>query len=154
MDDKDLIRVDLLKFRRKAFLSYPEGSPERKTFLRVILQNELQVTEHEMPQDFMNLVLEGSGVVLKKLLKDVSFLLGIGLITGATFIETWPKVHSLALIFLITSVGCFVETTMKIIEYFKYRKSMEVVKEYSNDIKKQVNRISNDIKRLDGPRGF
>jgi len=154
MDDQDSVRVDLLKFRRKAFLSYPEGSPERKTFLKVILQNELRITENEMPQDFMNLVLEGSTEVLKDTLKNVLILLGILFICSYTFIELWPKIHFLAVIFLIGGVGCIIESGLRIKNYFSYRKSMEVVKQYSNDIKKQMNRISNDIKRLDGPHGL
>ena len=75
MDDRDNVRVDLLKFRRKAYLSYPQGSKERKTFLKTILQNELKITKQEMSPDIINLIIEGNKTVLWDCLKMYLFYL-------------------------------------------------------------------------------
>ena len=154
MDEKENIRVDLLKFRRKAYLSYPEGSNERKTFLKVILENELRHTENDVPPEFMDLILAGSAEVLKSTLKEVFILFGICVLCSFLFVEMWPKIHYLDIIFLVGGAGCLISSGLKIKDYFRYRKNMGIIEKHANDVKKQMNRISNDIKRLEGPHGF
>jgi hypothetical protein len=58
MLDPDLIRVDLLRIKRKLYVSYPEGSKERKEFMIAAKMSELTYLQHLVPQETVNLVFE------------------------------------------------------------------------------------------------
>ena len=150
-DENDRIRVDLLKFRRKAFLSYPEGSPERKTFLKTILQNELRLTTQEMPQDVLNLVVEGDKFFFKQAVKKALPWFGFSICMTAAFAFIFHR-SVLSYIFLIMGGISMAGGLEHIIEYFNYRESVKIIEEYSNDVRKHMDRISSDIRRLEGPR--
>jgi len=155
MDDKDRVRVDLLKFRRKAYLSYPEGSEERKVFLKIILQNELYNTEKEVPQELCQFIIEGEKIVLKNAIKE--FLVGL-LIAFSFYAASIMARHAWHGFFTWACVGCALISLFNsgrtLYGYWKYHKSAKVVKQYSNETKQQVSKILEKIKRLEGPRGF
>src|SRR5277367_2070284 len=103
-EDRDNVRIDLLKFRRKAYLSYPIGSPERKTFLRTILQNELRLTKNEMPQYLIDSVIEGEEHVQSDALKSIIFFFFVFFLNTAIFSKTFPNNHYFSLVFLFLGV--------------------------------------------------
>jgi hypothetical protein len=152
MSDPEQIRVDLLKFRRKAYLSYPEGSWQRKTFLKTILQNELRLTKQEMPHDLINFLVEGDKVVLWDMVKQ--FLSWAAF--SALCVIAFAFLHSYwsSFIFLFVGAGSLGVGLFYIYEYWRYRNSVSKVKKYFNDMQQYMNKISNDIKRLEGPHGF
>lgn len=150
-DEHDRIRVDLLKFRRKAFLSYPEGSLERKTFLKTILQNELRITANEMPQDVLNLAVEGDKFFLRGALTKCAPWIGFAICMDIAF-GFALRYSMFSFVFLIIGAIALVAGLEYIVEYFNYRKSVKTIEKYSNDIRKNMDRISGDIRRLDGPR--
>jgi hypothetical protein len=152
MDDKDLIRVDLLKFRRKAYLAYPVGSPERKNFLKTILQNELQLTTKEMPHELINLVMEGDSVIFKNAMKQFAIWGWFAFISVVAFFGLHHVLHSFSFFFLGVGAACLSMGINYLYGYWLYCKSVKVVKQYSDDMKQYIAKISNDIKRLDGPR--
>jgi hypothetical protein len=149
--DKDQVRVDLLKFRRKAYLSYPEGSPERKKFLKTILENELRLTEKEVPQTLIDFLIEGDKTFLWSTIRKF-----LGWFVASMFCLTvFVLIHTkLSLLILIPGGACLAVGIIYLEKYWAYRKNIETVKKYSNDMKKYMNRISNDIKRLEGPYGY
>jgi hypothetical protein len=150
MEDKDNIRVDLLKFRRKAYLEYPEGSPERKNFLKIILQNELRLTEMEMPKEIVTLVIEGDKMVFWQSMRSFSlWAIPAFLLYFIGFLL--QKYHWNFIFYLLGSV-LLAKGTQYFYEYWLYRKSMKTVQQYSQDMNQYINKISNDIKRLEGPR--
>jgi len=155
MEDRDNIRVDLLKFRRKAYLSYSENSPERKKFLKTILENELRFKEKDIPKDLVNFLIEGDRVVLQDTIKEIVLcVIGIAL-SWTVAVLGRPLFHGIiSSIFAGAGIGCLLAAIRHGYDYFKYRKSLNVIKQYSNDMRQQMNRISNEIKRLDGPYGF
>ena len=106
-NDKDLIRVDLLKFRRKAYLSYAENSLERKNFLKIILQNELQLTKSEIPHDLINLVLEGDKVMWWNALKYFGLWICASILFLTMAVLIYPILHSFAFVFVGMGIGAF-----------------------------------------------
>jgi hypothetical protein len=153
--DNDNVRVDLLKFRRKAYLTYPENSPERKKFLKTILENELRLTEQEVPQNLVNFLLEEDNFVLHNAIKNISLCVFSFIFSTAA---AW-MFHSLfhgfvSSLFVGASIGSVWAGYQYGRDYWQYKKSINVVKQYSNDMKKYMNKITNDIKRLEGPHGF
>lgn len=152
MDDKENVRVDLLKFRRKAFMSYPEGSNERRNFLKTILQNELRLTEKEVPLELINYIIEGDNVAIHDTIKDVALCSIAAITCGVAAFMFRSLFHGIATsIFIGGSFGCLWAAYQYGYDYFLFRKSVDTVKQYSNDMKKYMNKISNDIKRLEGP---
>jgi hypothetical protein len=150
-NDKDNIRVDLLKFRRKAYLAYPYGSPERKKFLKVILENELRLTKQEIPQPIIDFVTEGNKTIIWNSLKKFLWCLAASLFCVLVF----SFLHSKwSLLILLPGGACLGVGLSYLGQYFGYRKSLQTVKQYSDDMNKYVSKISNEIKRLDGPHGF
>jgi len=154
MDNRDNVRIDLLKFRRKAYNSYPEGSMQRKEFLKTILQNELRLTKDDVPHDIINLVIEGQQIVLADTLKKIFGWLALASLNLVLFTYFWPSIRYFSSIFIGVGAACLSLAIDKLVEYYRYYKSVDVIKKYSNDINKHMTKISNDIKRLEGPHGF
>lgn len=153
MIDPESVRVDLLKFRQKAFLSYPEGSLERKKFLKTILQNELMLSKQDMPESMVNFLMEGKRVVFWSTIEKASLWFGAACLSAMAFVFT-TNYAPFSFLFLFLSGFFLFRTTEHIREYFKYKKHVKVVEQYSNDMKLYMNKLSNDIRRLEGPRGF
>jgi hypothetical protein len=152
-DDRDLIRVDLLKFRRKAYLSYPPDSVERKNFLRRVLQNELLFTKMDVPHDLINFIIEGDKTVFNNSIKNFFIRLGWSILSFSAFALIYRILHTnLAFIMFGVGVGYFIVGLQYLNDYWIYRKSVKTIKKYSNDMQQYINRISNDIKRLEGPK--
>lgn len=154
-NNRDDIRIDLLKFRRKAYLSYPENSYQRRNFLKMVLSNELRLAKEDIPQDFINFVIDGKKMVFWSAMKKAGPWLAYSLFCGIAFALLLSVKHNI-FSFLLLPIGaiCLAMGTQQLQTYWLYRKSIKAVEEYSNDMKKYMSRISNDIKKLDGPRGL
>lgn len=155
-EDKDNVRVDLLKFRRKAFLSYAEGSEERKKFLKTILENELRLTKQEVPHELINFLIEEDGLAWQNATKNIILCIISLAFSIAAAILFHTIYHGIVMsIFVGAAIGSAWAAYQYGYDYWKYRKSINIVKQYSNDMNKYMNKITNDIKRLEGPhRGF
>jgi len=153
MIDKDLIRVDLLKFRQKVYLSYPKGSPQRKQFLKTILQTELQLSKKEIPSDLLDFVAGGKKTVLWNSLKYLAVWFSCFLISCISFFLFY-QYSPLASLFLFTGGFFLFLCSEPIKEYWKYHKRVKEIQKYSNDMKLYMAKLTNEIKRLDGPSGF
>jgi hypothetical protein len=154
MLDPESIRVDLLKFRQKAYLSYPEGSEERKKFLKTILQNELRLVKQDVPSDLINFLMEGKREVLGKFLKSALIWGGSFLISFSAFV--WLIfLHSIYFtLFIFPMSYSVIMIVQHLSKYFTYRKSMKYIEKYSSDMKQYIGKIYSDIRKLDGPRGL
>jgi len=153
MDEQDNVRVDLLKFRRKAFLSYPEGSKERRTFLKTVLSNELRLAQEDVPDEFVNFIVDGKKIVFWSIFKDAVGWLGTALLCGILFPILFIKYRQ-PLSFILIPIGavCLAMGLKYFYSYWEYIRSVKIVESYSNGLKKYIDKVSNDIKRLDGPR--
>lgn len=151
-DDKDNVRVDLLKFRRKAYLSYPEGSIERKNFLKTVLETELRLTEQDIPRELINFIVDGNREAFKKTMKQFFIWFGWAVVNSGIYAWMFSDHKLFSFVFLFTGVGCMTVAFQHLYEYWAYRKSVKTVKQYSQEMQQYMNRISNDIKRLEGPR--
>jgi hypothetical protein len=147
MIDPENIRVDLLKFRRKAFLSYPYNSPERKNFLKVILQNELMLAGNEVPQDMIHLAISGKNTVFKESIKRFLGWFGASALCCLAFALTVH--HSLLALAFLSWGGIFMYLGLqRLAAYISYHKNLKIVEKYSNEMKNYMNKLYNDIKRL------
>jgi hypothetical protein len=54
----DQVRVDLLRIKRKLYISYPEGSKERRDFLLATKLNELHYLQKMVAPDLIDMVFE------------------------------------------------------------------------------------------------
>ena len=151
-EDKDNVRVDLLKFRRKAYLSYPENSPERKNFLKTILKNELMLTESEVPASLINFAIEGKGVVFWNAVQKSIPWFGIAVLCNILFFILTHYHKTFAFFFLMFGAGCIGMTINYIYDYVLYYQNTKAAQKYLNDMNKYMNKISNEIKKLEGPR--
>lgn len=77
--DPDLIRCDLLKIKRKIFLSFPEGSVERQNFILSSKLSELDYLSGLIPSSTSNSVFAEYEKSLVSELKYIFWGLGCGL---------------------------------------------------------------------------
>jgi hypothetical protein len=79
--DSDLVRVDLLKAKRLIYLSYPEGSQERKDFLYASKLSELNYLTKLVPPDVADFVFGEYAKLRKFELISIGFsiILGVGI---------------------------------------------------------------------------
>ena len=146
MENPENIRVDLLKFRQKAFLSYPEGSKERKMFIKAALEKELRTVSKETPHELINLVMLKSEAVSRKYLKD--FLLW-GSLSIACYIS-YPLIHTLwSLIFLFPASICLSLMLRVVKDYLLYRKDLKEIKTYSKYVQVYMSKLLTGIQKLD-----
>lgn len=92
--DPDLIRVDLLKVKRKLFLSFPPGSQEQKDFLVAGKLSELGYLSKLVPEDMAEMVLQEYNQVVKTEVINIVLVLASGaLLSTSLFIfhQAYPK---------------------------------------------------------------
>jgi hypothetical protein len=82
--DGDLVRVDLLKIKRKLYISYPEGSKERQDFLIASKLSELTYLQKLVEPDQVVMVFEEYARQLKN--EVINFILCLGLGLSFTFL--------------------------------------------------------------------
>lgn len=78
MIEPDRIRVDLLKLKRKLYLSYPFDSRERKDFLMKNKLSEISFLTKLVPEETANLVLEEYKKALQNEIINIFMLLCLG----------------------------------------------------------------------------
>lgn len=84
--DPDRIRVDLIRAKRQVYISYPEGSPERKEFMLASKMNELRYLQKLAPHDMMDLMLEEYMAVVKLEALQIFTSLALGASLGLTLL--------------------------------------------------------------------
>lgn len=154
MEDRDQIRVDLLKFRRKAFLSYPENSPERKLFLKTILENELKIVKQELLEESSNTIFnDQNGLVQEHLKYSLLFLAGAVVFLGMGF-HYFPAHWVLSILsYLVGNVFVWM-FSIHSTSFFHYRKSIQKELTYRKDIKSYAEKITKKLDHLNKSYGF
>ena len=83
--DPEQVRVDLLRIKRKLYISYPEGSPERKEFMLAAKMSELSYLQNLVTPDMVDIVFEEYIKVLKSEVTQIALGLGFGLCFSVMF---------------------------------------------------------------------
>jgi len=78
--DPDLVRIDLLRCKRLIYLSYPEGSQERKDFLYASKLSELKYLSKMVPPEIVDMVFDEYA----KLRKNELLSIGLSIIAGVS----------------------------------------------------------------------
>src|ERR1035437_4316508 len=89
--DPDLVRVDLMRIKRKIYISYPEGSKERKDFLLAFKLNELAYLQKLLDPVMVDLAFEEYNRQLKN--EVINF--GLCLVLGLCFTFMFLPYHQL-----------------------------------------------------------
>jgi len=82
--DPDYVRVDLLKVKRKLFISYPEGSKERQVFITAAKVSELAYLQQLLPLETTEFIFEEYATHKHNQLKGIVICLGIGTFLSGT----------------------------------------------------------------------
>lgn len=75
----DQVRVDLLRIKRKLYISYPEGSKERREFLLATKLSELKYLQKLITPDIIDMVFDE----YKKQQKSEAFNISLSFLSGA-----------------------------------------------------------------------
>lgn len=112
--DPDQVRVDLLRVKRKIYISYPEGSQERKEFMIAAKMSELSYLQNLAAPDMMEILREEYDKALKAELYNIGMALGFGASLGVMlfgFHQLYPNNVLLGFWYLPIAVGFALATT-------------------------------------------
>jgi len=105
--DPDLVRVDLLRIKRKLYISYPEGSKERKDFLLASKVAELSYLQKLVEPDTVVMVFEEYAKQFKN--EVINFILCLGLGVTMTFLMLgFHQLHPTNFFLLFWRMPCFI----------------------------------------------
>jgi hypothetical protein len=148
--DPDSVRVDLLKIKRKLFLSYPEGSRERQDFLIASKLSELNYLSKLVPHDVVDLVFEEYHKILKEEITAVAVYLILGTSVSmamAIFRLAYPQISWLHLWGLGFVFGflAILSHVWRMID--QWRKIQPFKKDYK-ELQKRIDKLADEIKDI------
>ncbi|MGH7974876.1 MAG: hypothetical protein ACREBR_05075 [bacterium] len=76
--DPDNVRVDLLRIKRKLYISYPEGSKERRDFLLASKISELTYLQKLVPAEQAAMVFEEYDNKVRYEISNMALCIGVG----------------------------------------------------------------------------
>jgi hypothetical protein len=148
--DPDHIRVDLLKVKRKIYISYPEGSDERKQFMLAAKMSELSYLQHLVTPDMVDMVFEEYLKVLKAELINflIAFCLGCSLsITLFAFHRLYPDNMWLDFWYSPIVIGFGMAGQHVYHAVLNWRRLQPFKKEY-NTLQSRIKKLLGEIKGL------
>ena len=146
--DPDLVRVDLMRIKRKIYISYPEGSKERQDFLLASKLTELTYLQKLLDPDIVDLAFEEYDKQLKNELINFGLCIGLGLCFTFMFLA-YHQLHptNLCLKFWCTPavVGVLWASThvRHIIDNWRQFKPFR--REY-NVLRRKIEKLGNEIR--------
>lgn len=149
--EPDRIRVDLMKLKRKIFLSYPYGSRERKDFLLKNKLNEISFLSKMIPEESATVVFDAYKAALRLELLNIFIALcggGCFAMMMVGFYAAYPKQTWLSCWYAPLIMGlCFAGSHVKhIIDQWQGIKPFQ--KEYEK-IQEQIKKLRKDTKNLE-----
>ena len=148
--DPDNIRVDVLKVKRKLFVSYPFGSKEQKDFLIASKLAELGYLTKLVPQSDVAIVFEEYEHAMRSEVLDVvmCFLLEL-LFTGSffTFHLMFPK-NDWVYLLLSFSLIVLGEGIRHITHMIDHRKKVKPFKDEFATLQRRIQKIKDELQEL------
>lgn len=148
--DPDHVRVDLLKVKRKLFISYPEGSKERQVFITTAKVSELAYLQKLMPQETVDFVLEEYEEQRKSEFKGIALCLGVGLSASImlfTFHQVYPDSLWFSTFYVPSLFGAMLAAT-HVMHLIDGNRRMKPFKAEYDSIKAKIKRITDELKGL------
>ncbi len=146
----DQIRVDLLRIKRKLYISYPEGSKERREFLLASKLSELNYLQKLIAPDLIDTVFDE----YDKQQKAEAINIATSLLSGACltimlygYHQLHPQNVWLTLYPFPAIMGTFYGVT-HIIHAVEHWKSMQPFKKEYEKLRKKVEKILKEIQDL------
>jgi hypothetical protein len=148
--DSDLVRVDLLKVKRKLYLSYPVGSKERSDFLAASKLSELNYLSKLVPPDLADLVFTEYKKLIRSEVLDILMSLGMGICaslalfslhtqySSTTFLHFWHLPFWFGL-------GISAKHVWNMV--FQWRKMKPFHKEYQ-ELQRRISKLNNELKDI------
>lgn len=146
----DQVRVDLLRIKRKLYISYPEGSKERREFLLASKMSELSYLQKLIAPDLVDLVFEEYAKQQKAEAINVvtSFLSGACIaVMLFGYHQLYPHSFWLKLYPLPAFVGLFYGFT-HVMHSFNYWKSLQPFKKEYERLSAKVAKILKEIQDI------
>lgn len=150
--DPDQVRVDLLRVKRKLYISYPEGSKERTDFMLAAKMSELSYLQHLVTPDMVDIVFEEYLKVLKGELLSIFISLCVGgsfsvmclgfhqLHQDSFLLSLWP----IPLVVGLTNAGRHVSHMVT-----NWRKLQPFKKDYAM-LQGRISNVLSEIRKLTG----
>lgn len=148
--DPDQVRVDLLKLKRKIFLSYPEGSTERETFLVKNKLSEISYLSKLVPEETAVMVFSAyQQRIRRELLAIFTCLCGGGMVTALMYgyHQLFPKILLLSLWHYPLIMGT-VFALAHVVHILDSWKKVEPFRRQYESIQKQIAQLRNETRRL------
>jgi len=149
MLDADLVRVDLVKIKRKLFLSYPKGSVEREHFLLSSKLSELSYLTKLIPKEEAEIVFAEYKKALKIELFCIISINLLGLVIGAmlgVFSLVYHKGPFILWVFspILVGLACSVPGMIRMRNL--WRDIQPFKKEY-NSIQEKIRKITDEFNK-------
>lgn len=146
--DPDLVRVDLLRIKRKLYISYPEGSKERQDFLIASKLAELTYLQKLVEPDTIVMVFEEYAKQLKN--EVINFILCLGLGLSFTFLMLgFHQLHPTSFFLMFwrmpafTGIGFALSHVVHAIDNWKAFQPFK--KEYAT-LRDKIEKLTQDLK--------
>lgn len=151
--EPDQIRVDLLKVRRKMYLSYPENSQERKNFLLLSKLSELGYLSGIAPEKLANSMFEKYDIAMNRMGVQITLSLFFGIIFSWLFVITsfmFPNVLFLKFAWIIPAYLGLTFSLDPIYKVCRFYKAMKPFRDAYLKLKKRVNLLHEETQKLRG----
>jgi hypothetical protein len=150
MDERDNVRIDILKVRQKIFSQYPPGSEEHKAFLKSVKSAELGHLSSTLPPELVNFVMEAAKLIMKHEVKEIlkfaiptAFCGLVNYFFATTIVE-----HVLMLV-------CTLYFAFHCVRHLSHLalqlKDLRDLKDNYSKLRNHMQKLSQDLKRLEGP---
>ena len=148
--DPDNIRVDLLRIKRKLYLSFPEGSKERQDFIFASKLSELSYLSKLVSPDVIGALYDEHSKVQKFELLNIFTCLGIGaclMLMMLGFHQSHPHNLFLKGYYIPMVVGAVIALTHVFHALDEWRKFKPVRQEYEV-LRKKIEKLTDELKGL------
>jgi len=147
--DPDNVRVDLLKIKRKLYISYPEGSKERSDFLYASKLSELTYLQKLVDRDLVEEVFQEYSGQIKLEVFNIILSFGIGA-SLSVMLYGFHQLYTslwLSLFPLPVLVGIGV-SIMHIIHIFEQQKQVKPFKDEYKILQAKIQKLVEELKGL------
>jgi hypothetical protein len=148
--DPDQVRVDLLRIKRKLYLSYPEGSKERQSFLIASKLSELAYLQGLITPATTDEIFAEYGRQMKIELLNIGMCLGFGLcltmmLLGFHQLHPGSILLSLYQFPFIIGLGWALFHVFHMVEHWQ---KFQPFKEECDILQERINKLISEIKEI------
>jgi hypothetical protein len=148
--DPDNVRVDLLRVKRKLYISYPEGSKERKEFVLASKLSELSHLQHLVTPDMVDMVFDE----YMKATKGELFQILLSYCSGCCFSVMFFGFHQLNphsvwfSFWMVPAIAGFINGSRHVYHLLQNWQRLQPFKKEYASIQERIQKVMGEIKGL------